>query len=101
MQAHPMPEFGSFSLMLALVLAAYTLVAGGTALLRPANTLSAKLGETAPRAGRSTFVTMPCAAFARVWAAFTNDYSASYILPHTNRALPGAYKFAALWSGQE
>jgi cytochrome c-type biogenesis protein CcmF len=28
-----------------------------------------------------------CAAFALVWAAFTNDYSVSYILHHTNREL--------------
>ncbi|HEY0264273.1 MAG TPA: heme lyase CcmF/NrfE family subunit [Granulicella sp.] len=101
MQAHPMPEFGSFALLLALVLAAYTLAAGTMALLRPANGLSARLGETARRAGMSTFLAMTCAAFALVWAAFTNDYSVSYILHHTNRALPGPYKFAALWSGQE
>ena len=44
---------------------------------------------------------MCCAAFALVWASFTNDYSVSYILHHTNRALPTAYKFSALWSGQE
>ena len=25
----------------------------------------------------------------------------AYILHHSNRALPGPYKFAALWSGQE
>ncbi len=31
----------------------------------------------------------------------TNDFSVSYILHHSNRALPGPYKFAALWSGQE
>jgi cytochrome c-type biogenesis protein CcmF len=36
-----------------------------------------------------------------VWASFTNDYSVSYILHHTNRALNTAYKFSALWSGQE
>ena len=39
--------------------------------------------------------------FALVWSAFTNDFSVSYILHHSNRALPGPYKFAALWSGQE
>ena len=44
---------------------------------------------------------MCCAAFALVWAAFTNDYSVAYILHHTNRTLPIAYKFSALWSGQE
>ena len=44
---------------------------------------------------------MLSAALALVWAAFTNDYSISYILHHTNRELPTAYKFSALWSGQE
>ena len=44
---------------------------------------------------------MTCAAVALVYTAFTNDFSVSYILHHSNRALPGAYKFAALWSGQE
>ena len=36
-----------------------------------------------------------------MWASFTNDYSVSYILHHTNRDLSTAYKFSALWSGQE
>jgi cytochrome c-type biogenesis protein CcmF len=31
----------------------------------------------------------------------TNDFSVAYILHHSNRALPGPYKFAVLWSGQE
>ncbi len=41
------------------------------------------------------------AAFALVWSVFTNDFSITYIMEHSNRALPAAYKFAALWSGQE
>ena len=110
MQAHPMPEFGSFSLLLALTLSVYTLFAGAYALWRPSGSggqnaagpdTSSRLGETARRAGMSSFLVMTCAAIALVWAAFTNDYSVSYILHHTNKALPGAYKFAALWSGQE
>jgi cytochrome c-type biogenesis protein CcmF len=36
-----------------------------------------------------------------VWAAFTNDFSVEYIRAHSNIALNPAYKFAALWSGQE
>ncbi len=32
MQSHPMPEFGSFALLLALALSAYTLVFGALAL---------------------------------------------------------------------
>ena len=36
MRLHPMPEFGSFALLLALALSAYTLVMGGVALWPPA-----------------------------------------------------------------
>jgi cytochrome c-type biogenesis protein CcmF len=107
MRLHPMPEFGSFSLLLALALSAYTLVMGGVALWHSrgaaagADGVAGRLGETARRAGISSFIALSCAAFALVWASFTNDYSVSYILHHTNRALNTAYKFSALWSGQE
>jgi len=106
-----MPEFGSFCLLLALTLTVYTFVVGGLSLWggtargqRVTHVPEARwsrLGETARRAGIGSFVSLCCAAFALVWAAFTNDYSVSYILHHTNRDLNPAYKFAALWSGQE
>jgi cytochrome c-type biogenesis protein CcmF len=97
-----MPEFGSLTLLLALALSAYNLVAGSIALARPHNDpLAERLGETARRAGIATFLVVSCAAFALAWAAFTNDYSVAYILHHTNRDLNPAYKFSALWSGQE
>ena len=57
-------------------------------------------GDRSPRRHRSFFA-LSSAAFALVWCAFTNNFSVAYILQHTNRALPGPYKFAALWSGQE
>ena len=60
-----------------------------------------RLRETARRAGIASFIAVTCAVFALVWAAFTNDYSVDYILHHTNRSLATAYKFSALWSGQE
>ena len=107
MLPHPMPEFGSFTLLLALALTVYTLVMGAVALWRSrgvaagADRQADRLGETARRAGIASFVALSCAAFALVWAAFTNDYSVSYILHHTNRDLSTAYKFSALWSGQE
>ncbi|MHB1021952.1 MAG: heme lyase CcmF/NrfE family subunit [Acidobacteriaceae bacterium] len=101
-----MPQFGSFALLLALALSTYTLVVGGIALRQLAvgnrgRVEPERLSETARRAGIGTFIAVTCAAFALVWAAFTNDYSVAYILHHTNRALPLAYKFSALWSGQE
>ncbi len=105
MPSHPMPEFGSFSLLLALVLSIYTLVIGGIALARSSAAEridnASRLGETARRAGIASFIAMSCAAFALVWASFTNDYSVAYVLHHTNRSLNTAYKFSALWSGQE
>src|SRR6201996_979560 len=111
MISHPMPEFGSFCLLLALILTVYNLVVGGLALwgsspsgLRITGRQEAvwnRLGETARRAGIASFVALSCAAFALVWAAFTNDFSVEYIRSHSNIALNPAYKFAALWSGQE
>jgi cytochrome c-type biogenesis protein CcmF len=101
-----MPTFGSFSLLLALALSGYTLLAGAVALRQLATGARArvtpeKLAETARRAGIGSFVATTAAAFALVWSAFNNDFSVAYILHHSNRALPGPYKFAALWSGQE
>ncbi len=101
-----MPAFGSFALLLALALSAYTLLAGGVALRQLATgsrgrVSPERLAETARRSGIGSFVAVSAAAFALVWAAFSNDFSVSYILHHSNRALPAAYKFSALWSGQE
>ena len=103
---HPMPSFGSFALLLALALSAYTLCAGGFGLWATAHgrvlaVAPDRLRDTARRAGIASFVALSCAAAALVWAAFTNDFSVDYILHHTNRALNPAYKFSALWSGQE
>jgi cytochrome c-type biogenesis protein CcmF len=117
-----MAAFGSFSLLIALALAVYNLVAGSLALTclasgpapaaRP-NALQVLLGwiaarisperlaDTARRAGIAGFVAVTAAAFALIWSVFTNDFSIAYILEHSNRALPAAYKFAAMWSGQE
>ncbi len=101
-----MPTFGSYALLFALVLSAYNLLAGGIALRqlatrRRGRVAPERLAETARRAGIATFAAVTCAAFALVWAAFTNDFSVAYILHHSNKALPIPYKFAALWSGQE
>ncbi|HEY0784592.1 MAG TPA: cytochrome c-type biogenesis CcmF C-terminal domain-containing protein [Acidobacteriaceae bacterium] len=105
-----MPTFGSYALLLALALSGYTLLAGALALrqlaaagpLGPAEAPRIdRIAETARRAGIASFFAVTGAAFALIWTAFTNDFTVSYILHHSNRALPGAYKFAALWSGQE
>ena len=101
-----MAAFGSFALLIALALAAYNLLAGALALRliatgRQAAISPERLADTARRAGIAGFLAVSAAAFALIWSAFTNDFSITYILEHSNRALPGAYKFATLWSGQE
>jgi cytochrome c-type biogenesis protein CcmF len=101
-----MAAFGSFALLVALALAAYNLLAGALALRllatgQPARISPERLADTARRAGIAGFAAITAAAFALAWAAFTNDFSITYILEHSNRALPAAYKFSALWSGQE
>ena len=101
-----MAAFGSFALLIALVLAAYNLLAGALALRwiatgQPAPISPERLADTARRAGIAGFVAVTAAAFALVWSVFANDFSITYIMEHSNRALPAAYKFSALWSGQE
>jgi cytochrome c-type biogenesis protein CcmF len=101
-----MAAFGCFALLIALALAAYNLLAGGLALRliavgQPARISPERLADTARRAGIAGFLAISAAAFALVWSAFTNDFSITYIMEHSNRALPAAYKFSALWSGQE
>jgi len=95
-----MSQIGSFALLLALGLSAYSFLAGLLALLgRDAGSL--RLGETARRAGIATFAAVLLASVVLVTAAFKDDFSIAYILHHSNRDLPVAYKFAVLWSGQE
>jgi cytochrome c-type biogenesis protein CcmF len=101
-----MAAFGSFALLVALALAAYNMLAGALALRLLATGQQSwispeRLADTARRAGIAGFAAITAAAFALVWAAFTNDFSITYIMEHSNRALPLAYKFSALWSGQE
>jgi cytochrome c-type biogenesis protein CcmF len=101
-----MAAFGSFALLIALALAAYNLLAGALALRwlatgQQARISPERLADTARRAGIAGFAAITAAAFALVWSAFTNDFSITYIMEHSNRALPAAYKFSALWSGQE
>ncbi|HEY6491614.1 MAG TPA: cytochrome c-type biogenesis CcmF C-terminal domain-containing protein [Terracidiphilus sp.] len=101
-----MATLGSFALLIALALAAYNLFAGAVALRliatgQPTRVSPERLADTARRAGIAGFYAVSVAAFALIYSVFTNDFSITYIVEHSNRALPAPYKFAALWSGQE
>ncbi len=96
----PMSQIGSFALLLALALCAYSFLAGLLALVIKGPG-AGRLGETARRAGIASFAIVFLAAVVLVVAAFQNDFSIAYIFHHSNRDLPAPYKFATLWSGQE
>ena len=94
-----MALLGSYALLLALILSAYSFFVGLLSLIEGEG--SEYLGETARRAGIAVFAAVFFAAVVLVMAAFNNDFSIAYIYHHSNRDLSGPYKFAVLWSGQE
>src|SRR5713101_4008630 len=95
-----MAQIGSYVLLLALALSAYSFLAGTMALVRRDHG-SERMGETARRAGIATFAAVFLAAVVLVICAFQDNFSIAYIFHHSNRDLPAPYKFATLWSGQE
>ncbi|HWG58698.1 MAG TPA: heme lyase CcmF/NrfE family subunit [Candidatus Acidoferrales bacterium] len=92
-----MDVFGSFALLLALLAAAYAFIGGIAGILgrRPLLTKSAR------NAGMAVFALVSCAVACLEYFFFTDNFSLAYVAEHSNRALPGFYKFAALWAGQE
>ncbi|HET9309046.1 MAG TPA: cytochrome c-type biogenesis CcmF C-terminal domain-containing protein [Candidatus Sulfotelmatobacter sp.] len=96
-----MALIGSFALLLALALSIYSFGIGLFALVRKNDPDWDRLGETARRAGVVIFGAVFLAALALVISAFRDDFTIAYIFHHSNRDLPGPYKFATLWSGQE
>jgi cytochrome c-type biogenesis protein CcmF len=95
-----MAQIGSYALLLALALSVYSFAAGFFALASSGQSRE-RVGETARRAGVAIFGAVLLAAIALVVSAFRDDFTIAYIFHHSNRDLPGPYKFATLWSGQE
>ena len=92
-----MEIIGSFALVLALLAAAYALV-GGIIGIRSRRPL---LIKSARNAGMAIFFLVTLSVACLVVSFFQNNFSLAYVVEHSNRALPGWYKFAALWAGQE
>jgi cytochrome c-type biogenesis protein CcmF len=88
---------GSFALVLALLAAAYALIAGIIGI----RTRRALVIKSARNAGLAICPLVTLAVASLVTLFFQNNFSMAYVAEHSNRALPGFYKFAALWSGQE
>jgi len=91
---------GSFALIAALALSLYSFAAGIMGVARKGEGPE-RLTETARRAGMAVWAFVTLASVCLVTQAFQNDFTNAYVLHHSNRDLPVAYKFAVLWSGQE
>jgi len=89
--------FGSFALILALLVAVYAFVAGIAGIM----TRRPLLTRSAANAGMAVFVLVTLAVACLEYFFFTDNFSMAYVAAHSNRALPAFYKFAALWAGQE
>src|ERR1700687_833318 len=92
-----MDVFGSFALLLALVCAVYSCV-GGIAAIYTRHPL---LVKSTRQAGIATCALIFTATFSLEYLFFSDNFSAAYVVSHSNRSLPTFYKVAALWSGQE
>jgi cytochrome c-type biogenesis protein CcmF len=92
-----MDVFGSFSLLVAFVCAAYAFI-GGILAIRTRHPL---LIKSTRQAGIATCVLIFLATLSLEYLLFTDNFSIAYVVQHSNRDLSTFYKFAALWAGQE
>ncbi len=106
MQLHPMPEFGSFTLLLALTLESFIRWSragwrcGARSVRGNGGSCAAsRLGETARRAGIGSFVAVTlCGVCAGVGLVHERLFGLATSCTIRIASLPTAYKFSALWS---
>ena len=92
-----MDVFGSFALILAFVCAVYAFGGGIAAII----TRHPLLVKSTRQAGIATCCLIFIATFSLEYLFFSDNFSAAYVVAHSNRALATFYKVAALWAGQE
>ncbi len=92
-----MNQVGSLALIAALAFAVYGMVAGAVG----GKLRSPRVVRSAERATLAFFVMITVAVVALEILIFRNDFHSAYVAAHSNRDLPGYYKLAVLWSGQE
>jgi cytochrome c-type biogenesis protein CcmF len=83
--------------MLALVAGVYAAAAGISGIISRKTLLL----KSASNAGMAVFILVTLAVASLEYLFFTDNFSMMYVVEHSNRALPAAYKFASLWAGQE
>ncbi|HEV8120043.1 MAG TPA: heme lyase CcmF/NrfE family subunit [Candidatus Polarisedimenticolia bacterium] len=91
-----MADLGTFSLLLALVAASWSVLASYNG-WRTSDGVLIKSGE---RALVATWGLVLLAAGLLEVLIFTDRFDLEYVASYSNRTLPGLYKFAGLWAGQ-
>lgn len=92
-----MPELGRAALVVCFGLAIYAVIAG----FAGAYTRRRRLALSAQNALVAAFVAVAVAVVVLLTALVRSDFSFTYVSAFTSRELPLAYKFTALWGGQE
>ena len=92
-----MENLGYLTILLGFCLAVYAIVAALVGKWRN----NPFLELSAQRAVAAMWVMVTSAVVLLLYAIFTDDFRLSYVASRSNADLPGFYKFAALWGGQE
>ena len=92
-----MAQFGQFSLVLAFVLALYSIGAS----LVGIRLKNDRLIASGRNAGIGVFASLSAAIGTLAYLFLTSDFSIQYVASYSNRDLPFFYKIAAVWGGQE
>src|SRR5579885_1451339 len=92
-----MENLGALSILLAFCLSLFAIAASitGKYSQRPLLVVSAE------RAVYAVWLLLTTASAILVFLLMTGDYRIAYVASHTNRAMPGVYKFTAWWGGQQ
>lgn len=91
------PEFGHFSLILALCLAIVQTI---FPLIGAHQNISNWMAVAKPAAiGQGVFMTLAVGCL--TYAFIQNDFSVAYVAQHSNTALPLEYRISAVWGGHE
>jgi cytochrome c-type biogenesis protein CcmF len=92
-----MENLGSLAILLAFCIAVYATLSSvaGRVKGNPFLVLSAE------RAVYAIWALVTLSSVLLVYALMTSDFRLAYVAAHSNRAMPGLYKFAAWWGGQE
>ena len=92
-----MENLGSLAVLLAFCLSVFAVVASVVGGWKK----NAFLIHSAERAVYTIFFLVTVAASVVIVGLLTSDFRYAYVAGHSNRAMPGLYKFAAWWGGQE